>query len=325
MEERFLITGALGCIGAWAVRILVREGIPTTIFDQGGSTHRLRLLLDDKELARVPLIKGDIADLAAVEAAMAESGANRIIHLAALQVPFCKADPPLGARVNVLGTVNMFEAAKRAGINRLVYASSVAVYGRSEEYGTGPLGDDAPLSPRTHYGVYKQANEGTARIYWLDDGISSIGLRPYTVYGPGRDQGLTSGPTKAMVAAAAGAAFHIPFSGRQGLQFAEDAARLFIQAARAPFEGAAVFNLRGSVVDMEEIVAAIEAAEPSAKGRISFAGPSLPFPEELDDAGLRATLGTVPDTPLADGVAQSMAMFKAAIAAGRMDPATYLG
>lgn len=325
MEERFLITGALGCIGAWAVRNLIRAGAPTTIFDLGGSDHRLRLLLSDEELGRVRLIRGDIAELAAVEAAIAESGATHIIHLAALQVPFCKADPALGARVNVLGTVNMFEAARRAGIKRLVYASSVAVYGRSEEYGEGPLGDDAQQRPRTHYGVYKQANEGTARVYWLDDEVSSIGLRPYTVYGPGRDQGLTSGPTRAMVAAAAGAPFHIPFSGRQGLQHADDAARLFIQAARAPFEGAAVFNLRGSVVGMEEVVAAIEAAEPGARGRISFAGPPLPFPEELADAGLQAALGEIPHTPLERGVAESIALFRAAIAAGRMDPAAYLG
>jgi nucleoside-diphosphate-sugar epimerase len=324
-EERVLVTGALGCIGAWVVRNLVREGVPTTIFDLGGSAHRLRLVMDDEELGRAALIQGDIADLAAVEAALATSGATRIIHLAALQVPFCKADPSLGARVNVVGTVNLFEAAKRAGVGRLVYASSVAVYGRSEDYGDAPLGDDAPQIPRTHYGVYKQANEGTARIYWLDDGVSSIGLRPYTIYGPGRDQGLTSGPTRAMVAAAVGRPFHIPFSGRQGLQYADDTARLFIQAARAPFEGAAVFNLRGSVASMEEIVAAIEAAEPSARGQISFAGPSLPFPEELDDAGLRAVLGAVPFTPLVEGVAQSIARFKAAVAAGRMDPAGYLG
>lgn len=324
-EERVLVTGALGCIGAWVVRNLVREGVPTTIFDLGGSDHRLRLVLDDDELARVRLIRGDIADLTAVEAALAESGANRIIHLAALQVPFCKADPALGARVNVLGTVNLFEAAKRAGVGRLVYASSVAVFGRSEDYGAGALSDDARQLPRTHYGVYKQANEGSAQIYWLDDGVSSIGLRPYTIYGPGRDQGLTSASTRAMVAAALGRPYTIPFSGVQGLQYADDAARLFIQAARAPFAGAAVFNLRGSVATMGQVVAAIEAAEPAARGLIDVAGPPLPFPEELDDAGLRAALGDLPFTPLERGVAESIATFRAAIAAGRMDPAAYLG
>jgi len=324
-EERYFVTGALGCIGAWVVRNLVREGAPTTIFDLGGDTQRLRLVMDDDELERVRLVQGDIADLAAVERAVAESGATHLIHLAALQVPFCKADPSLGARVNVVGTVNMFEAAKRAGVRRLVYASSVAVYGRSEEYGDAPLDDAAPQSPRTHYGVYKQANEGTARVYWLDDGISSIGLRPYTVYGPGRDQGLTSGPTRAMVAAAVGRPFQIGISGRQGLQYADDAARICVAAARAPFEGAGVFNLRGSVVSVEEIIAAIEAAAPEARGLISFAGAPLPFPEELADAGLRGAIGAVPDTPLADGVAQSIAIFRQAIAAGRLDPARYLG
>jgi nucleoside-diphosphate-sugar epimerase len=187
------------------------------------------------------------------------------------------------------------------------------------------LGDDAQPNPRTHYGVYKQANEGTARVYWLDNGISSIGLRPYTIYGPGRDQGLTSGPSKAMAAAAFGRPYYIPFSGRQGLQLADDAAKLFIQAARTSFNGAGVFNLRGSVVAMEEIIAAIEAAEPSAAGRITFAGPPLPFPEELDDAGLRAALGSPPHTPLATGVAQTISIFKAALAAGRIDAERALG
>lgn len=324
-DERFLVTGALGCIGAWVVRNLVHAGIPTTILDVGGSDHRLRMLLSDAQIAGVRMIQGDITDLKAVEAAVAAAGATRIIHLAALQVPFCKADPTAGAMVNVVGTVNMFEAARRAGIDRLVYASSVAVYGQSEDYADGPLGDDAQPKPRTHYGVYKQANEGTARVYWLDNGISSIGLRPYTVYGPGRDQGLTSGPTKAMAAAAFGRSYHIPFSGRQGLQLADDAAKLFIQAARAPISGAHVFNLRGSVAAMEAIVAAIEAAEPSAAGRITFAGSPLPFPEELADTGLRAALGDPPHTPLTEGVAETIAIFRQAFADGRIDPERALG
>ncbi len=323
-EERFFVTGALGCIGAWVVRNLVREGKPTTIFDLGADTARLRLIMSAEELAQVKVIQGDITDLNAVERAIAESGANLIIHLAALQVPFCRADPTLGAQVNVVGTVNMFEAAKRAGLSRLIYASSVAVYGRSEEY-EGVLEDTAVQSPRTLYGVYKQANEGTARVYWLDHGVSSVGLRPYTVYGPGRDQGLTSAPTRAMVAAAVGRPYQIGFSGRQGLQYTDDAARIFIQAARAPYEGAGVFNLRGSLVDMAEVVAAIEKALPTVGGMISFSGAPLPFPTELADSGLRTLLGEVPYTPLEQGVAESISIFRQALADGRLDPARYLG
>ena len=105
--------------------------------------------------------------------------------------------------MNVVGTVNVFEAAKAAEIQKVVYASSIAVYGGKDEYEGELLPHHALANPHTHYGVFKQANEGTARIYWQDDGIASIGLRPYTLYGPGRDQGLTSTPTQAMLAASA--------------------------------------------------------------------------------------------------------------------------
>jgi len=313
-QQRYLVTGALGCIGAWVVRNLAREGTPVAVLDMATNPHRLRLIMSDDELARVQFIAGDITDLPTVERAYSESGATHVIHLAGLQVPFCKADPPLGARVNVVGTVNMFEAAKRAGLKRVVYASSVAVYGLSEEYPEGPVTHDAPLKPRNHYGVYKQANEGTARIYWLDDRISSIGLRPYTVYGAGRDQGMTSSPTKAMLAAAAGQPSHIPFGGRCAYQYTDDVARQFIHATRAPFEGAEVYNLRGSVVHMRDVVAAIEACVPEVRGKITFDDKPLPFPEDMDDSAYAAQLGRVPETPLSEGVAQTVAIFRQALA-----------
>ena len=233
--ESFFVTGALGCIGAWTVRNLVQAGTPVTVFDLGRDRRRLELILTPEELAQIRFLQGDITDLDALQRALLESGATHVIHLAALQVPFCRADPSLGARVNVVGTVNVFEAARRAGIGRVVYASSVAVFGASDEYPEQLLAEDAPLAPNNLYGVYKQANEGTARIYWQDNGVSSIGLRPHTLYGPGRDQGMTSGPTKAMLAAAAGQPYHIPYGGRLDMQYADDIARIFIGCARVPF------------------------------------------------------------------------------------------
>jgi nucleoside-diphosphate-sugar epimerase len=318
MAERFFVTGALGCIGAWVVRNLVQAGVPTTVFDVASDPHRLRLIMTDAELAQVRFATGDITDLDALQRALADSGATHVIHLAALQVPFCKADPPLGARVNVVGTVNMFEAVKRLGLGRLVYASSVAVFGGSDDYPAAPLADDALPHPRNHYGVYKLANEGTARIYWQDDGVASLALRPYTVYGPGRDQGLTSGPTKAMLAAALGQPYHIPFGGRGAYQLADDAARVFIQAARAAFTGAEVYNLRGTIAHMRDIVAAIEMAAPDSRGRIAFDPQPLPLPEETDDTRLRGVLGDLPVTPLAEGVAATIAHFRAAVSGGRL-------
>lgn len=315
-EERFLVTGALGCIGAWVVRNLVREGVPTTVFDLADDTHRLKLIMGPDEMALVRFIRGDMTQLEAVQAALEESGATRVIHLAAFQAPACQANPPLAAQVNVVGTVNLFEAAKRAGLERVVYASSVLVYGPAHEYPAGPIAHDAPPRPRTHYGVYKQANEGTARLYWLNDGLSSIGLRPYVVYGPGRDQGMTAGPSQAMLAAALGQPYHIPYGGRFDMQFADDVAQTFIRAARIPFQGADAFNLRGSVVHMCQVVAAIEAAQPASRGQISFDDQALPFPEEADDTQLANLLGRPPHTPLAEGVSTSIRIFKAAIAAG---------
>ena len=82
--------------------------------------------------------------------------------------------------------------------------------------------------PGTLYGVYKRANEGTAHVYWADHGVASVGLRPHTVFGPGRDQGLTSAPTTAMLAAACGRPYRIPFGGTSQFQYAPDAARAFV-------------------------------------------------------------------------------------------------
>jgi nucleoside-diphosphate-sugar epimerase len=200
-----------------------------------------------------------------------------------------------------------------------VYASSVAVYGRQDEYNAPLLPHDAPLHPHNHYGVYKQANEGTARIYWQDDGVASIGLRPYTIYGPGRDQGVTSTPTQAMLAAARGESYHISFGGYNGFQYADDVAKIFIQAARTPFQGAEVFNLKGAVAHMRDVVAAIEAAEPGARGQISFDERPLALPEGTEDGSLRGLLGNdIADTPLVEGVAQTIIHFRQALADGRL-------
>ncbi len=317
-NERFLITGALGCIGAWTVRNLVREGTPVVVFDLASDPRRLKLIMSDEELARVTFVNGDITDLEALERALDEHAITRVIHLAALQIPFVRANPPLGARVNVVGTVNVFEAVARRHdrIGSVVYASSAAVYDAVDAGASGVVAHGAIGHPATLYGVFKQANEGTARVYWQDAQVASIGLRPYIVYGPGRDQGLTSSPTKAMVAAALGKPYHIPYGGRAAYQYADDVARTFIACARAPFQGAEIFNLSGSVATMGEIVAAIEAAAPQARGLITFDEKPLPFPEAFDAAPLERVIGELPFTPLEQAVAETIALFRRRIAEG---------
>ncbi|MFL5805640.1 MAG: NAD-dependent epimerase/dehydratase family protein [Roseiflexaceae bacterium] len=319
--ERFLVTGALGCIGAWAVRRLVDQGTPVWTYDLPGSDHRLRLVLRDDQLAQVRQIPGDITDQAVFERAVAENGITHIVHLAGLQVPFVRADPVQGARVNVVGTTIVFETAKRhAGqVRGLAYASSLGVYGPPDLYPPGPLAHDAPLHPPTLYGVFKQANEGTAQIYWQEYRIPSIGLRPYVVYGPGRDQGMTSTPTKAMLAAAVGWPYHISYGGRVVFQHADDAAESFIRAARQAGSGAPVYTLGGSSATMAEIVTAIEAAVPQMRGKITFEPIQLPNPEDVASGALDAALGPLRWVPLAEGVRRTIEHFQAAIEAGRID------
>ena len=124
-----LVTGAGGCIGTWALALLTRAGVPAAAFDLTLDKRRPRLLMSEAELAKVQWLTGDIADFDSVLAACNGSQARAIVHLAALQVPFCKADPVAGAKVNVVGTVNVLEAARKLGIRRITYASSIAAHG----------------------------------------------------------------------------------------------------------------------------------------------------------------------------------------------------
>jgi UDP-glucuronate 4-epimerase len=322
--ERFLVTGALGCIGAWTVRALVLEGAAVTTFDLGSDTRRLRQIMSVDELASVDIVTGDITDLDALSAVMADRGIDHVIHLAALQVPFCRADPPLGAMVNVVGTVNVFEAVKRRArtvpMAPIAFTSSIGMFSDDDaDIASGRLTVDATAHPRSHYGVFKLANEGNARVYWLEDGVASIGVRPLTVYGVGRDQGMTSGPTKAIVAAVLGQPYAVPFSGLALYQYAPDVAATLIAASRAAPTGAHVFNLPGVVADGASLTAAIEAAVPGGTDHVRFEPIDLPFPTEIDSDGIE-TLGPLRVTPLDEGVRASVEIYRALLHAGRLDP-----
>lgn len=308
MNERFLVTGALGCIGAWTVRILLDEGAEVVAYDLGTSDHRFRLVLRENQRDAFAWVAGDITSLDQFETALDEHAITNVIHLAALQIPSCRKNPSLGASVNVVGTVNVFEAVKRRRnrVGRVVYASSAAVYGPART--SGVASEDILEWPATHYGVYKVANEGTARVYWADDDLPSIGLRPYVVYGPGRDQGVTSAPTAAMLAAARGEEYSIPFGGRTQFHYAPDVARAFIAASRSDHRGALVANLPAPAVHMRDVVAAIETVVPEAQ--IRFDDVPLPFPEELESGALERAIGQLPATPLEQGVRETIEHFR---------------
>jgi UDP-glucuronate 4-epimerase len=305
--SRYLVTGAFGAIGVWTIRALLDRAHDVVTFDVGAEAPRLALALEPGETDRLTRVRGDIADLNLVERVLDEHAISHVIHLAALQVPFVRADPPLGARVDVLGTVNVFEAVRRrrGRIAPVVYASSIAALGEDEH-------------PSTLYGVFKWANEGTAVRFFEDYGVSSIGLRPHTVYGPARDQGLTSAPTTAMLAAVAGTSFHIPFGGSVQMQYTADVGEAFVRASEVDYEGASVHNLDGPVVSMSDLIALIERAAPDASGRITAAEEPLPFPAEVDHASWLELVGGPVMRPIDAGVADALERFRTLLTDGRV-------
>jgi len=315
----FLLTGAHGFIGAWIVKRLLADDARVVIFDQSSDPRRLRLIMNDDEIARATVVTGDITEAEALTQVIEKFAVTHIIHLAGLQVPTCRANPRLGAMVNVVGTINVFEAARIAGdsIRKVVYASSAAVFGMIEE--ERPLTEHDAPQPATHYGAFKRCNEDNARVYFLDHGVSSVGLRPLTIYGVGRDFGITSDPTKAMKATVVGRPFHIRFGGRTDFQYVADTADIFIRAATSNLTGAHVFNLHGETVHVAEIVAEIERSWPEPRSAITYADEPLGIPPEMDDSAIRAALGDLPATPLAQGVRATIERFAELHREGSLD------
>ncbi len=320
-SERFLVTGALGCIGAWTVKLLADEGTAVVAADLARDAARWRLL--DLTLdARVPVVSSDVTDGAGFARTVAEHGITHIVHLAALQVPFVRANPTLGARVNVEGMAVVLEAARSLSdqVRGVSFASSIAVYGRGERYGPGPLPHDAAPAPTTLYGAYKLADEWMACVYEQDYGVVSIGLRGAVVYGPGRDQGLTSSPTMAMLAAAVGRPYHVAWGGAAAYHHARDVAAAFVRAARACGDGMGTdtYTLSVETRTMDEVVAAIAGAAGGDVG-ITYEQAPLAFPSAYDTSALQRRLGDVPLTAFSEGVRETVETFRAAVEDGRLD------
>ncbi len=299
-----LVTGAGGCIGSWTLALLVNAGVKVRAFDLVKDARRPALLMSGEELARIDWRTGDIGDTAAVRAAA--SGVEAIIHLAALQVPFCKADPVAGARANVVGTVNVLEAARREGIRRISHASSVAAHGVFP----------GSVHLATLYGAYKLCDENISKVYFQDWEVPSVCLRPSVVAGIGRDQGLTSKTTVAILAAALGAPYTVPFTGPCLFLYAGEVASAFVRAVSREGDEAVVFDISGSATSVEGILDQIRKLAPDA--RIGAEGDPLPFPMDLSDDPVRRHLGDYGEMPLSEGIEETFAAFRRLAAEGRI-------
>ena len=308
--EPVVVTGAGGCIGSWVLYLLQRAGVSVIALDLRKDTRRPSLLMTEEELASIAWLEGDISNPKIITHAVEQHKASAIIHLAALQIPFCKADPILGAQVNVVGTINVLEAARQFGIKRLAYASSIAAHG---------VFDPDTLS--TLYGAYKYCNEATAKVYMQDWGVPSTCLRPGIVYGVGRDQGMSSKTTVAILAAAMKQAYTVPFLGPVSWLHAGEVASAFIKSVSQPRNEARVFDINGVIATVEESIKVIQKIEPNAQ--ITIEGAPLPFPTNLSDEPLRAYLGDYGSVNLVQGIEHTYDSFCKLVRSGKIGPDSF--
>lgn len=176
---RALVTGAAGFIGSHTCEALLARGYRVVAFDNLSTGKRANLPAD----ANLALREADIRDRTAVDAAM--DGIDVVLHLAAqVSVTASVADPAASAQHNIAGFLNVLDAARRASVKRVVYASSAAVYGAPR---TLPLTEAAATAPLSPYGLEKSIDDQYASLFAALYGTRALGLRYFNVYGPRQD------------------------------------------------------------------------------------------------------------------------------------------
>jgi UDP-glucose 4-epimerase len=179
-----VVTGGAGLIGSTTVDMLLRSAAPgrIVIFDDlsRGTQANIAPALAD---GRVTFVHGDIRDRDAVARVIRD--ADAVIHLAALRITACAADPRAAFEVMCAGSYNVVEAAHRAGVKKIVAASTASVYGLAEHFPTAE--DHHPYDNRTWYGASKLMLEGLLRSFNDTYGLPYVALRYFNVYGPRMD------------------------------------------------------------------------------------------------------------------------------------------
>ena len=176
---RVMVTGGAGFIGSHSVEALLAAGAEVVVLDNFSSGKRDNL----PEHARLRVVEGDIRDRAAVAAAV--RGCTHVLHLAAqVSVRASIEDPPSSAQHNIIGFAEVLDSARHHHVERVVFASSAAVYGDPQAL---PLSEESPTDPLSPYGLEKLVNEQQARLSARLFGLSTLGLRYFNVYGPRQD------------------------------------------------------------------------------------------------------------------------------------------
>ena len=250
----YLVTGGCGFLGSYVVSNLLSENEDVVIYDLITNTELMEELFRMRNIEKRPdIYQGDITDSHKLFNVINENGIDKIIHLASPLKPDCEENPWQGLQAATGGTISIFEAAKMFDVERVVWASSVTVFGPPSMYSDTPIPNDAPHYPQSNYGAYKSLNERLANYYFEKDNVDNIGLRYTDIYGYGRKAGTSSFTTKMIEAAALGEKYRVPFLGdRVDWQFVEDVARLTVKATRVSTTDTRVFNTKGETTTVRD-------------------------------------------------------------------------
>ncbi len=282
-----MATGGSGLIGSRIVRILAGLGHEVVSFDMAPP----RASASSGE-ERVRPFRGDITRTAHLLEAVNGHGVDRIIHMAALLPPDTEDRPHQGMLVNIQGTNNVFEVARWTGVRRVVYASSIAVYGDQAPFGDRPVTeDDAPM-PINVYGMTKAANDFAAATYRQRFGLDLRGVRICTVFGHGRVTGMT-GLIGGLLASlpSVGEAVDLPFHPDEAstMIHAQDAAEIFVRIALADELRHPVYISGGHLSTVGEMAAIVREIVPGA--RITTGDRSVPHVYLVDNSRMLADIG----------------------------------
>ena len=178
-----VVTGGAGAIGSHVVDMLVAEGAHVVAFDCHPDGTVPANLSDALATGRVELAWGDVRDAAVIEEAC--QGADLVFHLAVAPMDQCRAQPEVAVSVNITGTFNVLQAARAAGVRKVVYASAGAAYGEPLHV---PVDEDHPLQPRGVYAASKAAGEHLGAGFYAEHGLPFMALRFFNIYGPRHDR-----------------------------------------------------------------------------------------------------------------------------------------
>ncbi len=293
-----LVTGGAGFVGAYVVRDLLDRGEEVVVFDAVTASPALDTAVPGwRDQGRLRLVRGTIASPWRLLQSCRDHDVDAVVHLASPLTSGVNEDLRAGLEDICCGTANVLEAARLLGLRRVVWTSSISVFGPPSRYGEVPIGDDAELRPTSFYGSCKALCEQMGAVYREHHDVDSIALRLTIVYGPGRKSGVTSFVSEAVEAAAAGRPVRVAY-GDQVLnwQYVDDVAGMLLAALDAPRPPRTVYTTTGDVRSIRDVGDAISRLVPGADvhvedGRFDGTDGLTEFPVNFDDTGLREDLG----------------------------------